>query len=105
MPLLDVWETILLASYVMYLVKNFVDGCGGDTDMFCLREGSPAFIKLNRNETASLERIFADYCCKVEPAQFRSVIDATMPNHAINSAVCRKRLTKQMDAIKKVRMP
>lgn len=104
LPLLDVWKTIPLAAYIMYLVKSSVDGCGGETDMMCLRHGShPNFVHMRRQETKGLEQLFGDYCCGTEPTALRTLIGAEPPNRAISASTIRKKLTKQMEQIKKSR--
>jgi hypothetical protein len=101
MPMLDVWETVLLASYVMYLVKESVDGCGGQTDMMCLYHKHPSFVLVSRQQTKEIERIFSDYCCGVEPANFRSVIGAAKANRGVKASVVRRRLEKQIALLKR----
>jgi hypothetical protein len=75
-PRLDVRHTILLASYIMAMVKESIDGCGGETDIICLTRGSSGHISLSRTEAATLERAWRDYACSVEPALLRSAMSA-----------------------------
>jgi hypothetical protein len=59
----DSRTTALLAAYVIFQVKESIDGCGRDTDIFVLRRGTPFF--LDRQRVRALEELFREYS-KVE---------------------------------------
>jgi hypothetical protein len=98
LPLLDVWQTTLLASYVMYLVKESIDGCGKHTDLVCLNYKT-GLVHIDRKDTVALENIFADYAYAVEPKYLRSVLNAPPPNHVGSLAGCRRKLRRIIDAV------
>ena len=96
LPLLDVWQTVLLATYVMYQVKESVDGCGKRTDICCLMGGqSVGMVSIPRRQAEELERAIVDYCDVVDVEQFRWVVGDTTEPGGKRTAV-RKRLAKLM---------
>ncbi len=73
LPMLDVPNTILLAAYVMAQVKASKDGCGLETDIYCLR-GTRGMNRVRREDAAMLESAMSDYIDTSEPSSFREVI-------------------------------
>jgi hypothetical protein len=97
LPLLDVWHTALLVAYVMYLVKESIEGCGKHTDMLCMATHHP--VRISRDETAELEKVFADYAYSVEPMQLRSLFRATPPERSGDIRICQERLARIMETV------
>jgi len=54
---LDVVSTAILAAFVVFHVKDYVDGCGNYTDLIAIRHAKP--YRLTRDQTAKLESVFA----------------------------------------------
>jgi hypothetical protein len=82
----------------MYLVKESIDGCGKHTDVICLHQQMGVF-HFFREETAALERVFAEYAYKVEPIHLRSLLSAPAPTGAGSLAACRRKLKNIVDAV------
>jgi len=99
-PRMDVWHTILLAAYVVYLTKQSVCGCGGETDIWALRRDGLPFVVLDRQSTRAVDAIFSDYCNRVEPTGLREVIGAEPPSRALASSECRVKLTTLVAELK-----
>lgn len=86
-PMLDVRSAVLLASYVMFHVKDSQEGCGKDTDIAGIADGE--FFMLSRKETKALEDAMQEFSSDVEPAVFRAVTD--IETHAQPKAATRAR--------------
>jgi hypothetical protein len=56
---MDSDATALLAAYVIFQVKESVDGCGRETDIVTLRTKGPSFT--DRDEIRALEEVFREY--------------------------------------------
>ena len=92
LDVLDVWDTMLLAAYVMNLVKESVDGCGKHTDIGFLAHESPRQVRLTRVESDALERVFEEYSNTVEARHFRDLCGAPMPRRPGSVSASRRRL-------------
>jgi hypothetical protein len=76
LPLLDVWQTVLLAAYIIYHVKESIDGCGKRTDIDVLNlEGERIRGGRVHPRTVSvIEDVMEEYSNAVEPRAFRSLV-------------------------------
>jgi 20S proteasome alpha/beta subunit len=72
LPLPDVRGAALLAAYVMFHVKESIEGCGKSTDIAAV--GSGQYMSLSRADAASLERAMREYCYSAEPFALRMVL-------------------------------
>jgi hypothetical protein len=98
LPMLDLWQTVLLAAYVLFHVKESVDGCGKRSDISCLQHGGRGFVRIARQWTDALEAAMGEYSDMVDPEQLRWVIgDTTDPGRKRNAA--RRKLAKLRAAI------
>lgn len=75
-PGLPIDVAINLAAYVLWQVKQTVDGVGFETDMFEIRRGRPAAI-IPRDEIAAMEAQFRSYQ-KVEVATLYYCLGGTI---------------------------
>jgi hypothetical protein len=66
----------LLAAYVVFSVKECIDGCGKDTDIFITKNDLPSFM--GRKELRAIEEIFRQYAT-VESELVLSVLDGSAP--------------------------
>lgn len=68
---LDSTHAAILAAFIIFQVKENVDGCGHDTDIFVLRRDSPMMVE--RYAVRELEETFRKYL-RIESAFLRSAI-------------------------------
>jgi 20S proteasome alpha/beta subunit len=73
---LSVVTMSVVAAYVIFQVKERVDGCGKWTEVGFLRGGQ--FHFLTRTEVTELEDIFREYLGGLEPDLFRFLANAAM---------------------------
>jgi hypothetical protein len=57
----DAETSKLLASYVIYLVKERIPGCGKQTNLICLKRGATLATSFTSRQLQSLELLFKDY--------------------------------------------
>jgi len=69
LPAVDVWQTVLLAAYVMYVAKESNIFVGKGTDVCIVAENQ--FMYLSRKFTKRLDRAMEEYSQSVEAATFR----------------------------------
>jgi hypothetical protein len=75
LPLLDVWETVLLAAYVVYSVKASSIYCGMATNICVIKNNN--FIYLNRDICRRLDDAMDRYSRHVEADTLRHAIGAS----------------------------
>jgi hypothetical protein len=97
-PILDVYGVLLLASYVMYHVKDSVEGCGKATDMLGFKDG--VFFSLRRDETAALEEAMGQYSRNFEPMMLRRLTAADTAEQQRLSAQARGKINKVIARLK-----
>lgn len=70
-PIPDVKSAVLLALYVMFHVKESIEGCGKDTDIYGIHNGK--FFMVRRRDAEELERAMSAFSSDVEPFFFRGL--------------------------------
>lgn len=98
LPMLSVWETAMLASYVMYHVKDAIDGCGKSTDITIV--GRHGQVWLRRQETELLEQAMREYSFDAEPEQFRWTLGADAPKRAATFGRSRRKLKRLVEKMR-----
>lgn len=105
-PSINVRSAVLLASYVMFHVKDSFEGCGRDTDIFAVAlsgndNRSVSFIP--RKKTEQFESAVKAYVHESEPFALRSLLgvslpdDSKEPRRANDAQAELKRLLEQID--------
>jgi hypothetical protein len=61
MSMVDLWGAAFLAIYVAFCVKEFIDGCGKDTDVACFWKGGAGFIRWEA--IRAIEDLLGRYSC------------------------------------------
>lgn len=89
----DVGIMSLLAAYVVFRVKEHIDGCGHDTDIVVLHGGGAQYA--NRKKIRQLEEIFREY----------SWLEAGMLHHALRPEQLEvekecERLSKRLETLR-----
>ncbi len=60
-------EAYIIAAYVLYHAKRWVDGCGGNSDIFLLPNDSTTVTRLPSSEIETLESYFDDLDAALRP--------------------------------------
>jgi 20S proteasome alpha/beta subunit len=80
-------ESYIVAAYALYHAKKWVDGCGGNSDIFLIPKDTKTVIRLGSDEVETLEAYFGDLdeaikplltACPVDPKDdpgFKKIID------------------------------
>jgi len=58
-PFLHLDELLIIAAYIIFQAKQWIDGCGGDTDLIIL--GKNICRGVSRTDLAQLENYFAEF--------------------------------------------
>ena len=98
LPLPDVRSAILLAAYVMYHVKETIEGCGKSTDISGIHKGN--YFDLRRAETKALEAAAGDYAAWVEPMMLRKLTSSDTEKQRGAASRAQRQLRRLIKAIK-----
>ena len=96
LPALNTW----LVAYVMFQVKESVDGCGKKTDICCVRNGT--FAVIPRPRTEALEAVMREHVFPLEPLVFRHLVGASPPGFGPHMKDHEPKVAEAKDAITKL---
>lgn len=91
-------SAMVLAAYIVFQVKEYVDGCGKDTDVVCI--GPHGVNYLTRQKVKELERIFETYS-KIEAGLLGYVFSGLKADPPGLSRGLSSDIRKLRDAVKK----
>ncbi len=98
LPMPDVRSAILLASYVIYHVKESIEGCGKSTDMAGVRNGH--FFQIRRPDTKALENAVSEYSTWLEPMLLRKLTQTDTPKQRAASTKAQARIKRLIQHLK-----
>lgn len=97
LPMLDLWQSVLLAAYVLFQVKESDIYCGGHTDIYYIR--NDRFGVINRRLTDRVDAALSEYGAVIEANTFRAVVGGAPSTRASEASKVRmlfKRFVREL---------